>query len=76
MDIQIYRLNVVLFSLMMNFIILDFKVSNRNSNVRFFFKIYLFFRQRGREGERESSKCGCLSSAPYWEPGPQPRRVS
>ena len=39
--------------------------------------IYLFL-ERGREGggrKREKSMCGCLSSAPYWGPGPQPRPV-
>ena len=40
----------------------------------------LIFRERGREGERrkgrrDESICGCLSSAPYWGPGPQPRHV-
>ena len=44
----------------------------------FFFKwVYLFiFRERGREGERETSVCGCLSCTSYWGPGPQPRHVS
>ena len=46
---------------------------------------YLFiFRERGREGEREGEKhwcvrdtsIGCLSNAPSWGPGPQPRHVS
>ena len=33
----------------------------------FFLRFSLFiFRQRGREGERETSMCGCLSHAPYW----------
>ena len=38
----------------------------------------LIFRERGREGERgrETSMCGCLSCAPNWGPGPQPRHVS
>ena len=41
-----------------------------------FLKFYLFiFRQRGREGERETSMCGCLSCTRYWGLGPQPRRV-
>ena len=36
-----------------------------------------FLRERGREGERgrETLVCGCLSHAPYWGPGPQPRHV-
>ena len=35
------------------------------------------FLESGREGEREreTSMCGYLLSAPYWGPGPQPRRV-
>ena len=40
-----------------------------------FKRFYLFiFRQRGREGERgrETLMCGCLSSTPYWGPGPHP----
>ena len=42
-----------------------------------FFKIFYFFRERAREGERgkETSQCGCLLSTPYWGPGPQPRHV-
>ena len=44
-----------------------------------FFKdfIYLFFRERGREGKRgrETSVCGCLFHAPYWGLGLQPRHV-
>ena len=43
-----------------------------------FFKdfIYLFLeRGEGREKERETSMCGCLSHAPCWGPGLQPRHV-
>ena len=29
----------------------------------------------GREKGRETSMCGCLLSAPYWGPGPQPRHA-
>ena len=29
----------------------------------------------GRKSGRETSMCGCLSRAPYWGPGPQPRHV-
>ena len=29
----------------------------------------------GREKERETSMCGCLSCTPFWGPGPQPRHV-
>ena len=44
----------------------------------FFKRLYLFiFRQKGKEGERgkETSMCGCLSHAPSWGSGPQPRHV-
>ena len=39
--------------------------------------IYLLLdRGEGREKRgRETSICGCLSSNPYWGPGPQPRQV-
>ena len=37
--------------------------------------IYLFVRERGRKGERETSSCGCLSCAPYWGPGLQPKHA-
>ena len=39
--------------------------------------IYLIFREGkgGRKRRRETSMCGCLSRAPYWEPGLQPRHV-
>ena len=42
-----------------------------------FFKILFIFRDGGREGERrkETSMSGCLSHAPYWGPGLQPRHV-
>ena len=43
-----------------------------------FFKdfIYLFLEKgEGREKERETSMCGCLSCTPNWGPGPQPRHV-
>ena len=49
-----------------------------SSNVFFFFKdfIYLFLdRGEGKERGREISMCGCLSHAPYWGSGPQPRHV-
>ena len=43
---------------------------------------FLFFRERrGREKKGEKHQCargkliGCLSHAPYWGPGPQPRHV-
>ena len=40
-------------------------------------RFYLFFREwKGeRTRGRETSMCGCLSHAPYWGPGPQPRHV-
>ena len=39
--------------------------------------IYLFLeRGEGREKRgRETPVCSCLSHAPYWGPGPQPRHV-
>ena len=42
-----------------------------------FLRFYLFLeRVEGREKKRrETSMCGCLSCAPYWGPGPQPRHV-
>ena len=55
--------------------------SSSGSLHTFFFKIkkkifYLLLeRVEGKEKERETSKCGCLSCAPYWGPGPQPRHV-
>ena len=43
------------------------------SNYCFFLKkifFYLFLeRGEGKEKERETSMCGCLSSAPHWGPG-------
>ena len=41
----------------------------------FFKKILFIYFQRvkgGRKRGRETSVCGCLSSTPYWGPGPQP----
>ena len=44
--------------------------------------LFMFFRERRREGEREGEKCvrcvretsiGCLSQAPKWGPGPAVR---
>ena len=36
----------------------------------------LFLEKReGRERGRETFMCGCLSHAPYWGPGLQPRHV-
>ena len=38
--------------------------------------IYLLLeREEGKEKERETSMCGCLSHAPYWGLGLQPRHV-
>ena len=39
--------------------------------------IYLFLEREkeGRRKGRETSMCGCLSHAPNWAPGPQPRHV-
>ena len=37
---------------------------------------YIFLeRGEGKERERETAMCGCLSCAPYWRPGLQPRHV-
>ena len=44
----------------------------------FFKRFYLFiFREgtRGRKRGGETLMCGCLSSAPYWGPGPKPRHM-
>ena len=48
-----------------------------NGSFIFNFLKKILFLDRGREGERgrETSMCGCLSCAPYWGPGPQPRHV-
>ena len=43
-----------------------------------FILFYLFIFREGkgrRKRGREMSMCGCLSHAPYWGPGPKPRRV-
>ena len=44
-----------------------------------FFKILSIYSLRERKGRRkkegETSMCGCLSRAPHWGPGPQPRHV-
>ena len=37
-------------------------------------RFYLFILDRG-EGRGKTSMCGCLSCAPYWTPGLQPRHV-
>ena len=41
------------------------------------FKNFIYFRERkgGRKRGRETSMWGCLSRAPYWESGLQPRHV-
>ena len=40
------------------------------------FLIYFFREEKGRRKRvRETSMCGCLSHAPYWGPGLQPRPV-
>ena len=41
----------------------------------FFLRLYLLFSERGKEKGRKIPMCGCLSRAPYWGPGPQPRLV-
>ena len=39
--------------------------------------LFIYFLERGRRRKRggETSMCGCLSHAPYWGPGLQPRHV-
>ena len=42
------------------------------------FYLFIYFQTEGkweRKRGRETSVCGCLSHAPNWGPGPQPRRV-
>ena len=56
---------------------LTFNPSPNSVNICFFFffkRFYLFI-FRGRNRGRETSMCGCLSCAPHWGPGPQPRHV-
>ena len=49
------------------------------SDLSFFLKIlFIYFWREGKGGRkrgRDTSMCGCLSCAPYWRPGPQPRHV-
>ena len=46
------------------------------SNLKGFFNILFIIYFERREGrKREISMCGCLSHAPHWGPGPQPRHV-
>ena len=44
-----------------------------------FFSFFFFFkildRGEGKEKERETALCACLSHVPYWGPGLQPRHV-
>ena len=38
--------------------------------------IHFYREEKGRrKGRRETSLCSCLSHAPHWGPGPQPRHV-
>ena len=39
----------------------------------FFLRFHLFIFKEGRKRGRDTSKCGCLSSAPYWVRGLQPQ---
>ena len=41
----------------------------------FYFKILFIFFWGWIKRGRETSMCDCLSCAPYWGPGPQPRHV-
>ena len=54
-----------------------FKLWKACINLSFFFNFSYLFLERGevREKERETWMCGCLSCAPYWGPGLQPRHV-
>ena len=50
---------------------------NETKSWSFFYDFIYLFLERGerRKKERETSMCGCFSSAPYWGPGLQPRHV-
>ena len=58
-------------------------ISKRNILFFILFKDFILFFERRREGEREGKKhqcvratsTGCLSNAPNWGPGLQPRHV-
>ena len=41
----------------------------------YFLNTLFLEREEGKEKGRETSVCGCLSCAPYWGPGRQPRHV-
>ena len=44
--------------------------------IKYIFKYFIYlFLEKGREGERETSMCGCLLCALCWGPGLQPRQV-
>ena len=47
----------------------------KRTDIYFFKILFILFLDRGRKRRRERSVCGCLSHAPYWGPGPQPRYV-
>ena len=58
------------------------RIPNHHLQHRFYGKkhflkdfIYLFSKKGRRKGGRETSICGCLSRAPSWGPGPQPKHV-
>ena len=47
-----------------------------NPSIIFLKSLFIYFqRGEGKEKERETSMCGCLSSTPYWGSGPQARHV-
>ena len=54
-----------------------FKVWEPIFKTNFFKDFICLFLERGegKERGRETSSCGCLSSAPYWRPGLQPRHL-
>ena len=61
--------------------ILSFTTQKINdAMIEFVLFIYSFlkktlFLERGEKRGRETSMCGCLSCAPYWGPGQQPRHA-
>ena len=56
-------------------IILCYNLSYSSLSTFFKYFIYFIFTEGKGGRKRETSMCGCLSSAPYWGPGLQPRHV-
>ena len=71
---------VYLFYFFINFYLFSFRYNCLHFLLDF---TYLLFRERGREGEKEGEKqqcvrdtlISCLSHAPKWGPGAQPRHM-